>query len=48
VLKNLAHLHCLKATQFAVVFYDEGAIYLYKKSMTKSHEQQQQWHGIVG
>jgi hypothetical protein len=29
VLKNLAHLNGLKAIQFAVVFYDQGAIYLY-------------------
>jgi hypothetical protein len=33
VLKNLAHLKGLKAIQFAVLFYDQGAIYLYKKSM---------------
>jgi hypothetical protein len=29
VLKNLAHLNGLKAIQSAVVFYDQGAIYLY-------------------
>jgi hypothetical protein len=28
-LKNLALLNGLKAIQFAVVFYDQGAIYLY-------------------
>jgi hypothetical protein len=27
--KNLAHLNGLKAIQFAVVFYDQGAIYLF-------------------
>jgi hypothetical protein len=29
VLKNSAHLNGLKAIQFAVVFHDQGAIYLY-------------------
>jgi hypothetical protein len=29
VLKNLAHLNGLNTIQFAVVFYDQGAIYLY-------------------
>jgi hypothetical protein len=29
----LAHLNGLKAIQFAVVFYGQGAIYLYLKSM---------------
>jgi hypothetical protein len=29
VLKNLAHLNSMKTIQFAVVFYDQGAIYLY-------------------
>jgi hypothetical protein len=29
VLKNLVHLYGLKAILFAVVFYDQGAIYLY-------------------
>jgi hypothetical protein len=28
VLKNLAHLNGLNTIQFAVVFYDQGAIYL--------------------
>jgi hypothetical protein len=37
VLKNLAHLNGLKAIQFAVVFYEQGAIYLHKKSMIKTH-----------
>jgi hypothetical protein len=29
VLKSLAHLNGLNAIQLAVVFYDQGAIYLY-------------------
>jgi hypothetical protein len=29
VLKNLAHLNGLNAIQFAFVFDDQGAIYLY-------------------
>jgi hypothetical protein len=29
VLKNLAHLNGLNPIQFAVLFYDQGAIYLY-------------------
>jgi hypothetical protein len=29
VLKNLAHLNGLNIIQFAVVFYDQGAICLY-------------------
>jgi hypothetical protein len=31
--KNLAYLNGLNAIQFADVFYDQGAIYLYLKSM---------------
>jgi hypothetical protein len=37
--KNLAHLNGLKAIQFAFVFYDQGAIYLYKKSMVEIYLQ---------